>query len=142
MGASGRCGCVGEEAEAAGWGLVSAFLRAPRQRASTVTLPRVGVARTLVTSTLVGAAGSARAGIGAAGLTVRRTPSLVALGARATLARGSQGARADAVFRDELLMLLDDVAELAWRQARRARLEIGERTSPNGTPQRRHRVKT
>jgi hypothetical protein len=101
----------------------------------------VGVARTLVTSTLVGAAGSARAGIGAAELTVRRTPSLLALSARATLARGSGGVRADAVFRDELLMLLDDVAELTWRQARRARLEIGERTSPNGAPHRRHRVK-
>jgi hypothetical protein len=74
-------------------------------------------------------------------LTLSRTPSLLALGARA-LAPGSAGGRADAEFRDELLTLLDDVAEVASRQARRARLELGDRTSPNdGAPRRRHRVK-
>lgn len=111
----------------------------------------MGVARTLVTSTLVGAAGSARAGIGVAELTLRRTPSLVALSARATIARGRDAATAEAVFRDELLTLLDDVAEVAWRQTRRSRLELAERTGPaeaevasssNGARPRHHRVKT
>ena len=101
----------------------------------------MGVVRTLFTSALVGAGGSARAGVGVARLTLHRTPSLLALSARA-LAPGSAGARADAEFRDELLTLLDDVAEVAWRQARRARLELGDRTSPNGgVPRRRYRVK-
>jgi hypothetical protein len=101
----------------------------------------VGVVRTLFTSALVGAGGSARAGVGVARLTLRRTPSLLTLSARA-LTPGSARARADAEFRDELLTLLDDVAEVAWRQARRARLELGERTGPDGgVPRRRHRVK-
>jgi len=101
----------------------------------------VGVARTLFTSALVGAGGSTRAGVGVARLALRRTPSLVALSARA-VAPGPAGARAEAEFRDELLTLLDEVAEVAWRQARRARLELGDRTSPNGgVPRRRHRVK-
>jgi hypothetical protein len=123
--------------------------------ASPDTLPPVGVVRTLFASALVGAAGSARAGVGVARLTLTRTPSLLTLSARA-VAPGSGGARADAEFRDELLTLLDDVAEVAWRQARRARLELGDRTSPSdrtgpgdrtgptngGVPVRRHRVKT
>jgi hypothetical protein len=111
--------------------------------ASPDTLPPVGVVRTLFTSALVGAAGSARAGVGVARLTVRRTPSLLTLTARA-VAPGLGGARADAEFRDELLILLDDVAEVTSRQARRARLELGDRTAPRngGAPVRRHRVKT
>jgi hypothetical protein len=104
----------------------------------------VGVARTLVTSTLVGAAGSARAGIRVAELTVRRSPALVALTARAAIGRGAGAEQADARFRDELLTLLDDAGQIAWRHARRARLELGTRTSAaagNGTPRRRARVK-
>ena len=117
----------------------------------------MGVVRTLVTSVIVGAAGSARAGAGAAELTLRRAPSLLAVSTRAALASGTDAARAQAVFRDELLTLFDDVAELAWRQARRARLELGERTGPspeaalatgqrapatvNGVPRRHVRVK-
>ena len=109
--------------------------------ASPDNLPPVGLVRTLFNSALVGAGGSARAGVGVARLTLGRTPSLLALGARA-LAPGSAGAKADAEFRDELLTLLDDVAEVTSRQARRARLELGDRTSPNGgVPRRRHRVK-
>ena len=90
----------------------------------------VGVVRMLVTSALVGAEGSARAGAGVAELTIRRTPSLVALGARGMIGNGGGTARAQAAFRDELLTLLDDVAELAWHEARRARDELGARTSP------------
>jgi hypothetical protein len=122
----------------------------------------VGALHTLVTSGLVGAAGSARAGVGVAELALRRAPSLVALGARATVATGAGASRAQAVFRDDLLTLFDDAAEIAWREARRARIELGERTSPpdvaaagwerepaapaaaaaaNAAPHRRHRVK-
>jgi hypothetical protein len=109
--------------------------------ASPDNLPPVGVVRTLFNSALAGAGGSARAGVGVARLTLGRTPSLLALSARA-LAPGSAGAKADAEFRDGLLTLLDEVAEVASRQARRARLELGDRTSPNGgVPRRRHRVK-
>lgn len=117
----------------------------------------MGVVRTLVSTAIVGAAGSARAGAGAAGLALRRGPSLLALSARATMPSGKDAARAEAVFRDELLTLLDEVAEVAWRQARRARLELAARTSPtraaapasgpgapasaNGAPRRHARVK-
>jgi uncharacterized protein YjiS (DUF1127 family) len=76
-------------------------------------------------------------------LTLRRAPTLVVLSARATVGRGTRAAMAEAVFRDELLRLFDDVGEVAWRQARRARLELGAMTAPNGdrAPARRHRVK-
>jgi hypothetical protein len=94
----------------------------------------VGVVRTLVSTAIVGAAGSARAGAGAAELALRRGPSLLALSARATVASGKDAARAETVFRDELLTLLDDVAEIAWRQARRARLELAARTSLTRAP--------
>jgi hypothetical protein len=115
------------------------------RQATPDTLRRVGVVRTVVTSALVGVESSTRAGVGFAELTLRRAPSLIALGVRATVISSAGATRADAVFRDELLTLLDDVAELAWRHARRARLELGERTAAaaarNGVPSRRHRVK-
>lgn len=104
----------------------------------------------LASSAFVGASGSVRTGAGLADLAVRRTPPLVALGARAMMGRGAEAAWAEAAFRDELLMLYDDAAELAWRQFRRARDELGVRTSPpvraptatvNGSVPRRHRVK-
>ena len=103
----------------------------------------MGVVQTLVISALVGAAGSARAGVGMTELALGRAPSLLALGARATVAMGPGAARAHAAFRDELLTLFDDVAEVAWREARAARLELGARTIPAeaGGSRRRHRVK-
>lgn len=121
----------------------------------------MGVAHTLVTSGLAGAAAAIRAGARVTGLAVRRVPSLVAAGTRATVTSGNRAARAETVFRDELLTLLDDAAEIAWRQARRARFELGNRTgaaaarrpaphpgqhadegpAENGGPPRRHRVK-
>jgi hypothetical protein len=102
----------------------------------------LGVVRTLMTSAVVGATGSARAGMGVAELTARRVPSLLVLGARASVTTGPGAARAETTFRDELLTLLDDAAGVASRQARRARLELGDRTSPSGASRRRHRVKT
>jgi hypothetical protein len=103
----------------------------------------MGVVRMLVTSAIVSAEGSVRAGAGLAELAVRRTPPLVALGARATVLAGVDGGWAQAAFRDELLTLYDDAAEVASRQLRRARDELGARTSPtlNGSVQRLHRVK-
>lgn len=103
----------------------------------------------LVTSAAVGIAGSARTGAQITELTLRRTPALVLMGARATVGTGSQAAMAQAIFRDELLAVLDDATEIAWRQTRRARDELGLRTAPpgdavvyqHGTPPRRHRVK-
>jgi hypothetical protein len=116
--------------------------------------------RTLVTSAVLGTAGSARTGVGVAELVLRRGPALAVLGARATIGIGTDAAAAaDASFRDDLLMLFDDAGEIAWRQARRVRLELGARTSPpegrratdksaprpadagRDAPPRRHRVK-
>ena len=101
----------------------------------------MGVVRLLVTSGLAGAAGSVRAGVEVAELGFRRVPSLFALGARATLSSGAGALTAEAVFRDELLTLLDDAGEVAWRHARRARLEVSELTGPAGARRRHHRVK-
>ena len=84
----------------------------------------------LVTSAAVGAAGSVRAGAAVSELAVRRTPTLVVLGVRATVGTGAEAARAQAVFRDELLSLLDDAAEIAWLRARVARDQLGLRTGP------------
>lgn len=105
----------------------------------------------LITSAIIGAEVSVRAGAELAELGVRRTPPLAGLGARATVGAGAEAAWAHAAFRDELLALYDDAAEIAWRQLRRARDELGVRTGPppdgtesparNGSVERRHRVK-
>jgi hypothetical protein len=103
----------------------------------------MGIVRMLVSSAIVSAEGSLRAGAGLAELAVRRTPPLVVLGTRATVLAGVDGGWAQAAFRDELLTLYDDAADVAWRQLRRARDELGVRTSPalNGAVARLHRVK-
>ena len=102
----------------------------------------MGALHTLVTSALVGAASSARTTVGAAELALRRAPALVSLGARATVATGADAARAQAVFRDGLLTLFDDLGELAWREARRARIQLDgplvDRLA-NALPAREHR---
>jgi hypothetical protein len=105
----------------------------------------------LVTSAFVTASGSVRAGTALAELAVRRTPTLVALGTWATAGTGAGADRAQAAFRDELLTLCDDAAEVAWHQLRRARDELGVRTGPpaipataaalDGSVRRHHRVK-
>jgi hypothetical protein len=103
----------------------------------------MGVVRMLVASAIISAEGSLRASAGLAELAVRRAPPLVALVARATVPIGVDGGWAQAAFRDELLTLYDDAGEVAWRELRRARDELGVRTSPalNGPVQRVHRVK-
>jgi hypothetical protein len=112
----------------------------------------------LVTSARVGGESWARAVVGTTELVGRRGPALLTLGTRATIGIGETASKAQSEFRDELLTLFDDAAEIGWRQARRAREELGVRTTPrepraalatngrqaavsNGAPPRRHRVK-
>jgi hypothetical protein len=83
----------------------------------------------LLSSTAVVAEGTVRTGVGVAEAAARRLPPLLALGARATVGTGADAARSQSAFRDELLLLFDDVTEVAWRQARHARDELGARTS-------------
>jgi hypothetical protein len=92
----------------------------------------------LATGSLVSAAIAVRAGSRCAFTVATRTPSLVALGVRA--AGGS--APAQWAFRDELLGLVRDTAELSWRELRRGIDDLDARTRPPGRgPARPYRVK-
>jgi hypothetical protein len=72
----------------------------------------------LATGSLVGAATAARVTARGAGLLASRSPDLLRLAA--TASAGGEGARtAQAAFRDELIGLTRDAAELSWRELRR-----------------------
>lgn len=87
----------------------------------------------LATGSLVGAATAVRLTAGTASLLASRSPELLRLAAAASA--GGDGARtAQATFRDELLGLTRDAAELSWRELRRGVEELDSltRDDPNG----------
>jgi hypothetical protein len=105
-------------------------------------MSRTLVPRMLASSSLVSATTSVRVGARSAELLARRTPGLIRLAAAAT-AGGDGAGRAQAVFRDELIGLYRDAAELSWREVRRAMDDLDRLThgGDRGPSQRRHRVK-
>jgi hypothetical protein len=79
---------------------------------------RFFVPRLLATGSLVSAASAFRLCTNQVGLLVGRTPPLVRLAVRATENRDGTG-RAQSAFRDELVGLVRDSAEISWRELRR-----------------------
>ena len=95
----------------------------------------------VVTSSALSAATAARVGAGCVALAIRRAPRLAGLAALAS-AGPARDDTAGMTFRDELIGLLRDSAEVSWREWRRGVDELDRLTRPaaEGAPRRRHRV--
>jgi hypothetical protein len=76
------------------------------------------VPRVLATGSFVSAATAFRVGTNCLGLIAQRLPPLVMLALRTSAGRGDTGV-AQAAFRDELIALVRDSAEVSWREMRR-----------------------
>jgi hypothetical protein len=99
----------------------------------------------LATGGVVGATTALRVAAGSVDLLARRAPRLVRLGVTAT-APAPGAAKAQATFRDDLIDLARDSAELVWHQLRRGvhDLDVFTRTDKaqtEGTQRRYSRVK-
>jgi hypothetical protein len=100
----------------------------------------------IATGSLLSAATTFRVGASCLELLVRRAPPLLSLAVRASVFPGD-ARHAQAVFRDEMLGLVRDSAELSWLELRRGVDDLDALTRPNGqhparTPGRPHRVKS
>lgn len=81
-------------------------------------LDRLLVPRVLATGSFVSAATAIRIGTNCSGLIAQRLPPLVRLALASSSARG-EAEVAQAAFRDELIALVRDSAEVSWREMRR-----------------------
>jgi hypothetical protein len=99
----------------------------------------------LTTGSLVSTATAARVAIGCAELWAKRTPPLMNLALSASLGNGGAERQAQAAFRDEMIGLARESAELSWREMRRGVDELDTatrpRSAPGDRPFRPHRVK-
>lgn len=84
----------------------------------------------LATGSVVGAATAVRAGSRCAFTVARRTPPLLSVAVQATAGRS----RAQAAFRDEVLALARDAADVSWRELRRGLDDFDLRTRPEEAP--------
>ena len=94
---------------------------------------RLLIPRLLTTSSVVGAATTFRVAAGCLELLAERTPPLMGLAVRASLG-GPDTARAQATFRDELVGLARESAELSWRELRRGVDQLDASTRPDEPP--------
>jgi hypothetical protein len=99
----------------------------------------------LAAGSLVSTATAFRVGVGCLELLVDRAPPLLELAATASVGAGDTG-RAQAAFRDDLIALARDSAELSWRELRRGVDQFDALTRPRDDrpgerPHRPHRVK-
>ena len=98
----------------------------------------------LATGSLVSAATAARVAVGCVTLWGQRTPPLFSEAMSASIGTG-ETRQAQAVFRDDLLALARESAELSWRELRRGVDDFDRLTRPaeaTGTrPHRPYRVK-
>jgi hypothetical protein len=98
----------------------------------------------LATSSLVTSATAFRVGASCLELLLERTPPLVRLAAKASAGRAETGT-AQAAFRDDLIALARDWAEVSWRELRRGVDDLDAFTRPDEEPavrpHRPHRVK-
>jgi hypothetical protein len=95
----------------------------------------------LATGSVVTASTAIRAATSAVGLAAQRTPALVRLGLRGSAGLGDT-AKARAEFRDELVALARESAELSWREMRRGVDDLDRVTRPadeHAPPRRAHR---
>ena len=74
-----------------------------------------------------------RVGVGQLSLLLERTPPLVRLAVRASVG-GPEAARAEAGFRDDLLALARESAEVSWRELRRGLDDFDAFSRPNKEP--------
>lgn len=94
---------------------------------------RLLVPRLLTTGSAIGAATALRVSASCADLLARRTPPLLGLALRVSL--GSDAPATDqAAFRDELIALARDSAELSWRELRRGVDWLDASTRPSEPP--------
>jgi hypothetical protein len=98
----------------------------------------------LATGSLVYSATAVRVVLSSAELIAQRTPPLVTRALNASV-RGRQPAAAEAEFRDGLLALARETADLSYREMRRAADQLDAltrpRQAPGGRPHRPYRVK-
>jgi hypothetical protein len=98
----------------------------------------------LTTGSLVSSATAFRVGLGCVQLAAKRTPTLVRLAVTASLGDGKTH-RAQAAFRDDLIALARESAELSWRELRRGVDDFDAFTRPDdgpgARPHRAYRVK-
>jgi hypothetical protein len=86
----------------------------------------------LATGSLVSSATAVRVSVGCLGLLVQRTPPLVRNAVRASVGTGN--GRAQAEFRDDLIALARDSAEVSWRELRRGVDALDAYTRPAEEP--------
>ena len=83
--------------------------------------------------------------VGQLSLLLERTPPLLGLGVRASVG-GPEAARAGAEFRDDMLALARDSAEVSWRELRRGLDDFDAFSRPDeeprAVPHRPYRAKT
>jgi hypothetical protein len=87
----------------------------------------------LATGSFVTSAAAFRVGAGCLELLVERTPPLMRLAVEASLG-GAGTSNAQAAFRDDLIALARDSAELSWREMRRGIDDLDACTRPNDEP--------
>jgi hypothetical protein len=92
-------------------------------------MSRLLVPRTLAAGSLVSATTAFRVGAGNIGLAARRGPRLIRLAGGAFAGRSGAPA-AQAAFRDELIGLASESAELSWRELRRGVDDLDWLTRP------------
>ena len=96
-------------------------------------MSRLLVPRALAAGSVVSAATAVRIGAGCLTLVARRTPPLVRLAVRGSA--GRDAGEAQWAFRDELIALARDCAEVSWHHMRRAVDELDAITRPvDGAP--------
>jgi hypothetical protein len=107
-------------------------------------LSRLVVPRMLTAGSLVTSATAVRVAVGWVGLWAQRTPALVRLGVSASVG-GRDSGRAQATFRDDVLALARESAEVSWRELRRGIADLDSltraRAEPGARPHRPYRVK-
>ena|SRR5918994_1410499 len=82
---------------------------------------------------LVNSATAFRVGLSWLELWAKRTPPLVRLALRASVAGGERG-KAQATFRDEFIALARDATEVSWRELRRSVDDLDAFTRPDDKP--------
>ena len=93
---------------------------------------------------VVSSATAVRVAVGCVELWAQRTPPLARLALSASLGRADTG-KAQAVFRDDMIALARESAEISWRELRRGIDDFDALTRPGqipgAQPQRPYRVK-
>ena len=87
----------------------------------------------LATGYLVTSTTAFRVSVGCAGLMIGRVPRLAALAVRASVPGGDSGS-AQAAFRDDLIALARESAEVSWREVRRGLDDLDAYTRPEEDP--------